>query len=523
MPYIHTSLPTLPFTYQEWMQQTSRLMLVRSGELKVLDIHLNTYLRVPSGDSLIRLKTAFTSWRRAHGKNNEWMKSKRNDALYSFSLLHAILYKDGDTDAAFGVPSFMGADLVQSRLGLLYLFGKLECEVGIFRIFTDGVLDATDAGLDYGNDVGNANAQNVIGKVQQAISGGGRSAIESVADRVDGRNAAKKPPQSVRGAAPVAQTRTVHSRSLLDKRGQTLDAKQRSLSDAMFEYFRKAWDYVVGVWDEDGGPALRSLCDYLTGKFLSDAVTGIIGDSFSLASNLYKLIEASFERFKSWAGSRKTDLVAGTPVAIVNGIERAMELGIAQNLYATLKSGAQLGMQIGSVGASTIVNLVTSIVEVLIKAAWRVFELRRLKKFFADARAKWEQRETLQLHARPIEFNRWFSSYAISVPVVSALALNSGLISKMHFLQMFSADQQPITASQYALGVKHLDDLRGWGARYITDTGYSISSDDETVSQLAMPSEEAAEGSLRKHLLKPFAGFLDGGLDNPLLGALGVS
>ncbi|MEW6340676.1 MAG: hypothetical protein RXR20_06240 [Paraburkholderia sp.] len=541
MPDLHTTLPDIPFTYQQWMQQTSRVMLQRSAQLKVLDMHLDTYLRVPSGDSLIRLKTAFSNWRSAHGKDNEWMSSKRNTGQYSFSLLYAALYKDGDTDSAFGVPSFMASDLVHSRLGLLYLFGKLECDLGIFKIITEGVLDAADAGLDYGKDVGSAGAQNVIGKVQQGMSGGGRSAIEHAAEALDRRVAARSGQPAgagtgagagagtgagtgaSRGAAPAEQTRTISSHSLMDKRGQPLGGNQRRLSDAIFDYFRKAWDYVVGVWDEYGGPALRSLCDYLTGKFLSDAVTGIIGDVFGVASNLYKLIESCFERFKAWAGGRQTELMAGTPVAIVNGIERAMNLGIAQNLYGTLKSGAQLGMQIGSVGASTIVNLVTSIVEVLIKAAWRVFELRRLKKFFADAKAKWEQRESLQLHTRPIEFNRWFRSYALSVPVVSALALNSGLISKMHFLQMFSADQKPITASQYALGVKHLDELRGWSAQYIRDTGYSISSDDGTVSELAKPGEEPSGGALRKHLLKPFAGFLDGGLDNPVLGALGVS
>jgi hypothetical protein len=370
MPEIHTTLPRIPFTYQQWMQQTSRYVLQRSAQLKVLDMHLDTYLRSPGGDSLIRLKTAFSNWRRAHGKENEWMRSKRNEGQYSFTLLYAVLYKDGDSDSAFGVPSFMASGLVHSRLGLLYLFGKLECDPGIFKIITNGVLDVTEAALDYGSDVGSPGAQNVIGKVQQGLSAGGRPAIEHAADALDRR-----------AAAPVEQTRTINSRSLLDKGGQTLDGNQRRLSDVIFDYFRKAWDYVVGVWDEKGGPALRSLCDYLTGKFLSDAVSGIIGDSLGVASNLYKLIESCFERFKAWAGSRQTELVAGTPAAIVDGIERAMEIGIAQNLYGTLKSGAQLGMQIGSVGASTIVNLVTSIVEVLIKAAWRVFELTRLQHF----------------------------------------------------------------------------------------------------------------------------------------------
>lgn len=510
MPDIHITLPTIPFTYQQWMRETSRVMLPRSPALQVLDGHLDSYLRSPGGDSLIRLKNSFTSWRAAHGKDNEWMRSKRNEGLYSFSLLYAVLYKDGDKDASFGVPSFMASDLVHARLGLLYLFGKLECEVGVFKIITNGVLDATDAGLDFGKDVGSPGAQNVIGNVQKALADGGRAALDK---GVEGLSKGKE-------RTLLERTRTVSSINLLDKQSPVLDANQRRLSDVMFDYFKKAWDFVVGQWDENGGPALRSLCDYLTGKFLSDAVSGIVGSSLSVASNLYKLIEASFERYKAWAGGRHTELVVGTPVSIVDGIQRAMNIGIAQNLYATLKSGAQLGLQISSAGASTIVNLVTSIVEILVKAAWRLFELRRLKAFFADAKTKWDQRATLQLHTRPIEFNRWFRGYALSVPVVSALALNSGFISKMHFLQMFSADQTPITESQYALGVTHLDHLRDWSARYIGDTGYSISSDDDTVAYLAQPGAEQAEGALSRHLLKPFAGFLDGGLDNPVVNAL---
>ena len=45
MPEIHTTLPNIPFTSQQWMQQTSRVMLQRSAQLTVLDMHLDTYLR----------------------------------------------------------------------------------------------------------------------------------------------------------------------------------------------------------------------------------------------------------------------------------------------------------------------------------------------------------------------------------------------------------------------------------------------------------------------------------------------
>lgn len=523
MPDIHTALPKLSFTYSDWMRETSRFMLPRSGQLIALDQQLDTYIRLPTGDHLIFLKNAFRQWRDAHGEGDTWKHSKRNDKYYPFTRLYAELYKDGDTDAAFGVPSFMAPDLVQARLGLLYLFGKLDCDPGVFSLVTNGVLDMLGSGLDYGSEVGGDSAQKAIGDTQKVLSSGGRAALEKAAEKLDKHAAVRRvpaPPGSTRIETPPEQARTVQSRDLLGRQAPALNGDQRRLSEIIFDYFRKAWDYVVGVWDEHGGAALRSLCDYLTGKFLSDAAGEIMGGSFGVASNLYKLIEASFERYKSWAGARVSVVLAGTPTAIVDGIERAMNLGIARNLYNTLKSGAQLGMQIASVGASTLVNLITSIVEILVKTAWRLVETIRLKRFFADARDKWNQRAALQLHTRPIDFNKWFGEYAIGVPAVSALAMNSGLCSKMHFLQMFAADQQVITQSQYDAGVARLGHLRGWSANYLRDAGYSMSSGDALVSALIKPAENGPENAVRKHLLKPLSAFLDGGVEHPSLGAL---
>jgi hypothetical protein len=122
-----------------------------------------------------------------------------------------------------------------------------------------------------------------------------------------------------------------------------------------------------------------------------------------------------------------------------------MELAIAQNLYPTLTSGAQLGMQIGSIGASTIVNRVTSIVEILLKNAWWLCQISRMRKVFSEARATWVRRDIAQLHTRPLALNAWFRSQAISVPVIAALALNSNLCNSMHFLQMFLTGREMAT------------------------------------------------------------------------------
>lgn len=516
MPDIQTPQPRLPFTYQEWLKQTSKTLLPRSPRLQALDILVDAYIRTPSGNNLRYLKNGFKGWCDAHGAGDEWMKSKRNDpAALPFVQLNAALFKDGDTDTALNVPTFMHADLVSSRLGLLYLFGRLECDAEYFTIVTNGVLDLAGAGMDYASDVAEG-AKDVLGNVKTA-TGYARPYVESGAGKLDSATAGtggRKPlPSGSKdvGIMEIEQMRTVDARRLLNTPRPQLNPNDRRVSDVLYAQFRRAWEFAVGQWDENGGATLRQLCDYLTGRFLSEAVAGTIGGSFGVASNLIKLIESGFERYRVWAAGKKTQVLLGTPTAIVDGIKRAMDLAVASDLYATLKSGAQLGMQIASVGASTIVNLVTSIIEILVKTAWRLYEIKRLRAFFADAQAKWERREVDQLHTHPVAFNRWFRGYALGVPMVAALALNSNLCNKMSFLQMFPDGKTPINQAQYDAGAAHVGQLKTWSSQYIEEAGYSLHSADGLIEEWIKPGQREAESGVRRHLIKPVIGFFGGG------------
>jgi hypothetical protein len=517
MPDLYPSLPKLPFTYQQWLQQTSKTLRPRSPRQVALDILVDAYIRTPSGNNLRYLKNGFRNWCEAQGAGDAWMKAKRNDpASLPYVSLNAALNKDGDTDAALNVPSFMQADLVSTRLGLLYMFGRLECDRDYFKIVTTGVLDMAGAGLDYGNDVGSDGAKEVIGNVKTGM-GVVRPGFDSAAERLDdarkGSATRRTLPSGSRdvGIMEMEQMRTVDARRLLGAPKPSLNPNDKRTSDALYEQFRRAWEFTVGVWDEHAGSALRQLCDFLTGRYLSEAIAGTIGGSFGVASNLIKLIESSFERYRVWATGKKTQVLLGTPTAIVDGIKRAIDLAVASDLYATLKSGAQLGMQIASVGASTLVNLVSSIIEILIKTAWRLFEIHRLRKFFAEAQQKWESRDTEQLHTHPIAFNRWFRGYALGTPMIAALALNSGICNKMHFLQMFPDGKAPINQAQYDAGAVHIAGLKNWSSSYIEESGYHLHSTDGLIMEWIKPSQREAETSVRRHLLNPIIGFFEGG------------
>ena len=88
-------------------------------------------------------------------------------------------------------------------------------------------------------------------------------------------------------------------------------------------------------------------------------------------------------------------------------------------------------------------------------------------------------------HTRPIAFNNWFKSYAVDMPALSVLALNSGICGdKMHFLKMFKDDTAVITQATFSAGVKYVDELKVWGSKFLDDAGYSFSSDDPVVTGL---------------------------------------
>ena len=169
-------------------------------------------------------------------------------------------------------------------------------------------------------------------------------------------------------------------------------------------------------------------------------------------------------------------------------------------------------MEFATAGAGAIVSLVSSIVETLVKTIWKIVEISRMRSFFKQAQMLWETRtDPTSLHRQPIRFNQWFRSYAIGLPALSVLALNSGITgNKMLFLQMFQTDGSVTTQSQFDKGVTYLDGLKSWGSGYLGDSGFSFSSEDKMVSGLLeMAAGQGAPLSTRGKVWSGVQSFLD--------------
>jgi len=156
-------------------------------------------------------------------------------------------------------------------------------------------------------------------------------------------------------------------------------------------------------------------------------------------------------------------------------------------LWDMLKGASSLAMDIVGFGAGGLVNLIVSASEMLIKFIWRLVETVRINAFCREARGHWEQSQSPDsLHRRPFAFSEWYRGYALNLPVISVLTLNTGICGdKMRYLSMFSATGRQLSSDAFLHGVRFLDNLKPWGAQYLDDAGFSIrSGGDALVDQL---------------------------------------
>ncbi|SAK86361.1 hypothetical protein AWB81_04435 [Caballeronia arationis] len=509
MPYNQARLPAI-VDYDEWLRGTSSLLQPRSAALKALDQQILTYHRDRSTYQFHQLKNAFRNWKESVGPSGAWESDARNESKL-FSLLDQQLGGKGDTDAAMGAQDFMTPALVNSRLGVLYLFGNVTIEDDVFQVMLEGAFEVTIGGLGIAdsNDAA-SRASDVLENsvVQKSAS----LALEQVQNRIRKHKGNKlvNANQLTTGSSPPPTGSA--ARALYD----SIRAK---LDEAAMKLWNMIREKVVDIRDDPGAFALdvmpgliRKLVDFLCKKLLV-AVAPLIGASLDIAKGIANTVDSSITKYREWVAGREVQLLAGHPSTIIEAIRRAMKMSIGAGVYDMVKGGADLGLQIASQGASTIVGAVVSILETLAKSIWKIVEIKRMQRFFQQAKVHWEARMHRDaLHTQPIAFNNWFKRYAIPLPVLSVLALNSGICGdKMHFLAMFKDDDAVIGEAEFQAGCKYVDDLKVWGSTYLSDAGFSFASEDNMVkSLLEFSGNHKQEQTWDLKVRQAVLGFLNG-------------
>ena len=500
--------------YDEWLTHTSRALYARSRELKKVDVALQAYQRSPSYPGLIALSQAFDVWKLAHGNGDEWRDSSRNTNKYA-TLLDNQLKGVGDTDVALGAHAFMEPALINARLGVLYLYSRLECN-DMFKVILEGALDFTTASLEFAevdDNIGSA-----IEATQDKAGSAARFVEEKIRNQIRQREGKATPVTSTQLLEAPAQPPPGRLRAIWDKiREKLYELAQKLLAMAQ-EQWAKAKEKLRWAMADSGGTALaiaptmlRKLCDLIATHVLAKAAP-FIGAGLDITAGILNTIDAGLTKYREWSASKNVEIVIGHPATIAEAIRRAMWLDVGKGLYDALKGGLDLGLQFASQGASSIVSLVMAGVEALAKTIWKLVEVVKMRSVFAKGRELWESRmKSDSLHLRPIAFNAWFKSHALMLPALPVLVLNTGICGdKMHFIKMFKEDDAVLTQSAFDDGCRYVDGLKVWGSEYLNDSGFGFTSSDPVVKGLLkMARKHEDESSALETVWKATLGFVN--------------
>jgi hypothetical protein len=508
-------------TYTEWKTGTTRALHQRSKELKAVDATLKKYTMmcgninaIASSDNqyLADVENAFNNWKKSKGTNDAWKDSSRNGNNF-FTLLDNQLSGVGDTDKGLGAVDFMAADMLHARLGVLFLFSHLKCDDSMFSVALNGAVDITTNALSYGE------VEYDKGKVTEGVK-----VLGAVGKKAEAAIVARQ-----------GKKQNVSSNQLLQSVPAPTDSRLREIwtmiRDKVMEYAKKIIaaikeklnsikEKINTIRKDPGqavidniGPNLRKLVDALTSRFLAAAVP-FIGAGLDIAKGIVNTLDAGVTKFKEWLASNEVVLSSGHITVIVKSIKQAMAMSIGSGLFDLVKGGMKLGAEFMTAGAAALMSLIASIIEIVVKTVWKMIEISRLSAFFKESALLFQSRANEDsIHKRPVAFNQWFKGYAMSLPVLSVLALNSGVTgNKMLFLQMFQSDTEVVSQHQFDAGVTYLDELKSWGSGYLEGCGFSFSSVDPMVKELLeLAKNQAAPPTNKRQLFDVFKGFLNGG------------
>jgi hypothetical protein len=460
-------MPSDLMSYTEWMKRTASVGRSRSDPLKALDSALQLYDKLGGKDARKSVADRFEAWKKSQGTGQEWLRSVRNRDKAVEEL--AAQLKGGDTDKTAGlVPDFMHPDLVNARLGVVYLFSTMAAEAGYFNVVLEGGLGVANGVLSFGG----ANISDG-GLGDAGMNTAGLALNPTMVPASELLNAGKKTfelPAKLASYQSKFQELRARIFQWLENFVQNLitNLKEKFLSLELPAAMVKA--------------AINCAC----GALLSASTAGLVSGALDTAKGVVNTLDASFTRYKTWRLGRDVEMASGHPATVVDAIRRAMTLSLFQGLWQLLKGAGGMALTAATASAGLIVSVTIAVSEVLTKIIWRLVEISHMRKFFASAAELWRNRTSANaLHKRPIAFSRWYREYAINCPAIAILTLNSGICGdKMTYLSLYSDHSTVITSEQFLAGAAFIDSLKPWGADYLANCGYSFSSSDAFTSSI---------------------------------------
>lgn len=273
-------------------------------------------------------------------------------------------------------------------------------------------------------------------------------------------------------------------------------------------FAKDIWDQIVKkikAWKTTSFSIIKTFIIQAARVIFKSASTYII-QGVGFLQGLWKAGKAVCQKFGFMIESFGTELQSGHPTVIYQALQKAFTGSLLAGLFTMTKSAVNIGLAATGVGAvaTAVVNIVSSALEMIIRLIVRIHEMNVCNEFIEICKDGFEKRNGPgAIHDDEQMFANIFRSYAMRVPVIAAVTLNSGICGdKMRFLKMFDGGEGErgyITQSAFDAGVRFVDGLKQAAKEYTDGAGYYFVSSDRMVHSLVKsPGVMVSHGKLYK-------------------------
>jgi hypothetical protein len=224
---------------------------------------------------------------------------------------------------------------------------------------------------------------------------------------------------------------------------------------------------------------------------IQDEVRKTAGDFgvTGMASGLYKGVTEAIKLYNIHTQGQEVSLVDGHPDIIAISIRNSVRNSLLEGLGAAALAGAKAALAAFTGGVGLIINKLAGVIEAILRFAVRFCDGLALRKIFADCRQKWAVRgQASPIQARASDFAEWFRKIINRAPIVAALVMNCGIAGDALRFLTITVDEEGmvLTQGQFDKGVNFLNTLKGAASDLIMEIQESmrISSTDKITAAL---------------------------------------
>ncbi|WP_339719580.1 hypothetical protein [uncultured Paraglaciecola sp.] len=504
---------------KEWLSRTSiTFARGRGPKLIMIDKAYAQYHAVRSEQNKEKLFQHLQDYLIEKGNGKNWDNVRRNKQ--SGGLMKYIHDSCRKEPLAKTV---LSKRIPESRHGLIYLWQQADVQAQWAKIALEGALSvgSASASMLQASSYEKGESLEYLGKIKEdsnldkIVSGAGHVKTAAGAAGVNPTpkgtgvqvdSKVQTPPPEKR--PPVITLGTLATDPTIIERAKHFFGNAFNLVYAAIEkavrsiYADLKLKYKTGeIWGTIGGGAV-SLINFILGKVVKHAAP-LVGNILEIGQGIAKAILAAKDRVIAYQKKNNFVIAPGHPMQIGKAIEKQMNWSIGNGLYTMAKSGAKLGGNIASWGASALIDVIAACVEFAWKLLSRAFESHSMNKWIAEVKnivaTGGKVKDPYDDKMRPAivyddkAFTALVERGCSASPCIPMMTLNSGIAGDlMMFMKMFddaggilgqgSGIENPTTArpnKHFKAGAEYWTHLKQWGRNYLESTGFTFNSKDE--------------------------------------------